>query len=338
MPDARFYVSLSPLTVADLASLVGGDVVRGGDRLIQAVAPLALAGAGMVAYLADRKHTAEAGETRAEAAICSPALVDALPPRVAIITSREAQAAWARAAGRLHQARDFDGVAGVHPDAILEEGVVVGPGAVVGARAEIGAGTRIGANTVIGPGVAIGRNCQIGSNVSIHFALLGDRIHILAGARIGETGFGAAQSSEGPVDIPQLGRVILQDGVTIGANSCVDRGGYGDTVLGENTKVDNLVMIGHNCQLGRNCLIAAHTGISGSVIVGDNAIFGGKAGVGDHLSIGEGARVAAGAGVLQNVAPGETVSGYPARPLRQFLRETVWLSKQAARRKGQDHE
>ena len=136
------------------------------------------------------------------------------------------------------------------------------------------------------------------------------------------------------MDIPQLGRVILQDGVTVGANSCIDRGAYDDTVIGENTKIDNLVMVGHNCVIGRNCLLVANTGISGSVTVGDNVIFGGKAGIGDHITIGDGARVAAGAGVLANVPAGETWSGYPARPIRQFLRETVWLAKQASSKKA----
>ena len=183
---------------------------------------------------------------------------------------------------------------------------------------------------VIGPGVQIGRDCRIGPHASIGFALIGDRVRILAGARIGEPGFGAAWSKDGPVDIPQLGRVILQDGVTVGANTCIDRGAYADTVIGENSKIDNLVQIGHNCIIGRNALMAAHTGISGSVTVGDNVMFGGRAGVGDHITIGEGARIAAGGGVLADVPAGETWSGYPAKPIRQSLREAVWLAKQAA--------
>ena len=215
-------------------------------------------------------------------------------------------------------------------EAAEDDTVVVEPGVVLGEGVRIGRGTRIGANTVIGPGVQIGRDCVIGANASIAFALIGDRVKLYAGVRIGEAGFGAAGSRTGPVDIPQLGRVILQDGVTVGANSCIDRGAYDDTVIGENSKIDNLVMIAHNCVIGRNCLLAAHTGISGTVTVGDGVIFGGKAGVGDHIAIGEGARVAAGAGVLADIPPGETWSGYPAKPIRQFLRETVWVSKQAS--------
>jgi UDP-3-O-[3-hydroxymyristoyl] glucosamine N-acyltransferase len=223
-------------------------------------------------------------------------------------------------------------------DVCEDDTVVLEPGVVIGHGARIGRGTRIGANTVVGPGVQIGRDCAIGSGVTIGFALLGDRVKIYAGARIGEAGFGAAGAASGPVDVPQLGRVILQDGVTVGANTCIDRGAYGDTVVGENTKIDNLVQIAHNCIIGRNCLIAAHTGISGSVTVGDNVMFGGKAGIGDHLTIGRDARVAGGAGVLANIPPGETWSGYPAKPIRQFLREAVWIARQVGRRKGEASE
>jgi UDP-3-O-[3-hydroxymyristoyl] glucosamine N-acyltransferase len=205
-----------------------------------------------------------------------------------------------------------------------------GPGVVVGTGARVGRGSRIGPNTVIGPGVQIGRDCIIGANVSLNFALVGDGVKLSSGVRIGEAGFGAAVSADGPVDVPQLGRVVIQDRVTIGANSCVDRGAFDDTVVGEGTKIDNLVMIAHNCVIGRNCLMAAFTGISGSVTVGDRAVFGGRAGVGDHLKIGEGARIAGGAGVLKDVPPGETWSGYPAKPLRESLREAVWLAKQAS--------
>lgn len=334
MPDARFFETLDPLTLDDLAAHIGCGVARRSEVTIAAVAPLGEAGPDAVAFLSDRKHLAVLATTGAGAVILHPDMADRAPEGAALLTSREPQAAWARASMALHRPRDADATPGVHPEARLEDGVSLAAGVVIGAGAEIGRGTRIGANTTIGPGVAIGRDCWIGANVTVGFALIGDRVKLLAGARIGEHGFGAAASSTGPIDIPQLGRVILQDGVTVGANSCIDRGAYGDTVIGENTKIDNLVMIGHNCRIGRNCLIVANTGISGSVTVGDNVIFGGKAGIADHLTIGEGARVAAGAGVLQNVPAGETWSGYPARPLRQFLRETVWLAKQAARKGG----
>ncbi|MFA4893782.1 UDP-3-O-(3-hydroxymyristoyl)glucosamine N-acyltransferase [Brevundimonas sp.] len=329
MPDPRFFDSLPALSVDELAGRIGGETYRGGDRQVSAVAPLASAGPTDVAFLGDRKFQTTLTETRAGCVIVPANALEFIPAGAAVIISGEAQAAWARASMLFHRPVPLDAAAsqGV---AAEDASVVFEPGVVLGKGAQIGRGSRIGANTVIGPGVQIGRDCQIGSNVTVGFALVGDRVKIYSGARIGEQGFGAAGSKSGPVDIPQLGRVILQDGVTVGANSCIDRGAYDDTVIGENTKIDNLVMIGHNCVIGRNCLMAANTGISGSVTVGDNVIFGGKAGIGDHIRIGEGARVAAGAGVLADIPAGETWSGYPAKPIRQFLRETIWLAKQAS--------
>ena len=333
MPDIRFFESLPPLNVAELAEKIGGEALRGGDVVISSVAPLSSADRGAIAFMGDRKFAEALKATKAGCVILHPAAVELAPEGAAIIVSREAQASWAQASLLLHRAVTLDASADL-AEVCEDDSVVIEPGAVIGKGVRIGRGTRIGANTVIGPGVQIGRDCLISPHVSVRFALLGDRVTLLAGSRIGEAGFGAAGSKAGPVDIPQLGRVILQDGVTIGANSTVDRGAYDDTVIGENTKIDNLVLVGHNCQIGRNNLLAGQTGLAGSVTTGDNCIFGGSAGVGDHISIGEGARLAAGAGVLANVPAGETWSGYPAKPLRQFLRETIWLSKQANQRKG----
>lgn len=332
MPDPRFFDSLPALSVAELAGRVGGEVLRGGDRQISAVAPLGSASASDVAFLGDRKFVAALAVTRAGCVILPASAIESAPAGAAVIVSDQPQAAWAYASLALHRPillTSADRDAAAEDDTVVfEPGVVVGPGA------RIGRGTRIGANSVIGPGVQIGRDCVIGNNVSVSFALIGDRVSLFAGVRIGEAGFGAARSKAGPVDVPQLGRVILQDGVTVGANSCIDRGAYDDTVIGENTKIDNLVMIAHNCVIGRNCLLAAFTGISGSCIVGDNVIFGGQAGVGDHIRIGAGARVAGGAGVLADIPAGETWSGYPAKPIRQSLREAVWLAKQTSPKGG----
>ncbi len=333
MPDPRFFETLSSFSVAELAAQIGGEVERGGDRMIASVAPLSSADRGAIAFLGDRNFASALAETKAGCVIVPAEARDAAPSEAAVIVSRTPQAAWAKASLLLHRAVTLD--AAITPDEAAEDdSVVVEPGAILGKGVRIGRGSRIGANSVIAPGVQIGRDCVIGSNVTVGFALIGDRVKLYAGARIGEAGFGATGTAAGAMDIPQLGRVILQDGVTVGANSCIDRGAYDDTVIGENTKIDNLVMVGHNCVIGRNNLMAANTGISGSVTSGDNVIFGGKAGIGDHITIGEGARVAAGAGVLANIPAGETWSGYPARPIRQFLRETIWLAKQASSKKA----
>ena len=336
MPDPRFFEDLGPVPLGELARLAGAELTapEAADRPIRAVAILAQAQADTVTFLSDRKHAAALKAAAAGACFIHPSQAAAAPKGCAALLTPSPQGAYAIAAQRLHRPRLATSRDGVAADARLEEGVVIAPGAVVGSGAQIGRGTVIGANAVIGPGVAIGRDCEISANVTIGFALIGDRVRILAGAVIGEPGFGATVGPKGLIDIPQLGRVIIQDGVTVGANSCVDRGAFDDTVIGENTKIDNLVQIAHNVRIGRNCVMAAHTGISGSVFIGDGAQFGGRAGVADHVTIGDGARVGAAAGVMKDIPPGETWGGMPARPIRQWLRETAWLARMANRKEG----
>lgn len=334
MPDPRFFEDLGPATLGELAGLAGAELAdpKAADRRIRAVAVLAQADADTVTFLSDRRHAPVLQAARAGACFIRAAEAEAVPDRCAALLTPTPQAAYALAANRLHRPRRIVHSAGVAPEARLEEGVVIGPGVVIGAGAQVGRGTVIGANSVIGPGVAIGRDCEISANVTIGFALVGDRVRILAGAVIGEPGFGATPGPAGLIDIPQLGRVIIQDNVTIGANSCVDRGAFEDTQIGENTKIDNQVHIAHNVRVGRNCAMAAYTGISGSVTIGDGVQFGGRAGVADHVTIGDGARIGAASGVMKDVPPGETWGGMPARPMRQWHRETAWLARMASRK------
>jgi len=335
MPDPRFFEDLGPVRLGELATLTGAALADAGagERLVGRVAVLTHAGPEAITFLADRKYAQALAEARPGACFLPPGMEGFAPEGCVVLTTPTPQAAYALAAQRLHRPRAA-GTEAMAADAALEEGVVLGPGAVVGPAAQIGRGTRIGANTVIGPGVAIGRDCDIAPNVTIGFALIGDRVKVLAGARIGEPGFGATAGLKGLIDIPQLGRVIIQDGVSIGANTTIDRGAFDDTVIGENTKIDNLVQIAHNVRVGRNCVMAAHTGISGSVTIGDGAQFGGRAGVADHVTIGAGARVGAAAGVMKDIPAGETWGGMPARPIRHWLKETAWLARMAHRRAG----
>jgi UDP-3-O-[3-hydroxymyristoyl] glucosamine N-acyltransferase len=327
MIDPRFYETLGPVTVRALApsAEIGGD----SERLVSGAAPADRAGPHDLCY-----YEAKAGvvlTTAPAACIVTPAMAHLAPNASTLILSDRPRALFARLVPSIVRPRTFPaGAAPIDPTAMIEEGVKLGPGAVIGAEARIGAGADIGPNAVIGPGVTIGRRTRVGPGACLFFALVGDDVTILAGAVIGEQGFGVAGDASGPVDVPHLGRVIIQDRVTVGANSTIDRGVFDDTIIGEGAKLDNLCHVAHNVTVGRGVLIAAFAGISGSTTIGDGVTMGGRVGVADHRTIGAGATLAGGSAVFQDVPPGEVWSGYPAKPLRKWLRETAWVSRKAA--------
>ena len=337
MADPRFYDNRGPISLSELCHLADVPLPAGcdGAAKIHDVAGLAQAGPQHLSFYAGRRTRTDFDSTKAgwcfvpaNATIAAPTATKPLPaPSVSL-----AFAAAARAFYPEHEILAVDQSEPVHPTARLGEGVVLAPGVVVGPNTEIGRGTRIGPNCHIGRGVAIGRNCQIGSNVSIAFAFLGDEVVVQSGASIGGSGFGFASGPAGHVKIPQLGRVVVQDRVEIGANTAIDRGTLADTVVGEGTKIDNLVQIGHNTRIGRNCIIVSQVGLSGSVTVKDHAVLGGKTGVADHVTIGEGTRVAAMSGIMHDLPDGKEYAGVPARPAREFFREVATLSRLAKRR------
>jgi UDP-3-O-[3-hydroxymyristoyl] glucosamine N-acyltransferase len=235
----------------------------------------------------------------------------------------------------------------VHPSAVIEQGARVDPTAeieafvTIGRGAQIGAGTRVGAGSTVGAGVAIGDHCVLHPRVSIYDRVtIGARCIIHAGAVIGADGFGFEMAdigfSNGPAwgKVPQVGTVTVGDDVEIGANSCIDRSTLGATVIGDGTKLDNMVHIGHNCRIGRHVVIAAQTGLAGGVTIGDYAVVGGQVGVGDKARIESKAIIGSGAGILTSkiVRAGEPVWGTPARPLRQYLEQLATLARLAKRR------
>lgn len=327
MPDRRFFEHTGPVSLADLAARAGFVLSdeRASGLMIETASPLAKADGGAISYLSDRRYLEDLRQTRASAVFISEKLAEHAPAGAAVIVTGEPQAAWSRVAALLHPAIGLRNDQPIHPEARLEDGVYLAPGVTVGQGARIGSNTRVGANCAIGPGVAIGRDCVIGANTTIEFALIGDRVAVAAGAVIGSAGFGVAAGATGLVDIPQLGRVILQDGVSIGANTTIDRGAWDDTIIGENTKLDNQVQIAHNVVMGRNCVMAAHCGISGSVTFGDNVQCGGDVGIKDHVRIGNNVQLAARSGVMRDIADGEIVGGSPAQPIKEWMREIAWV-------------
>jgi UDP-3-O-[3-hydroxymyristoyl] glucosamine N-acyltransferase len=199
---------------------------------------------------------------------------------------------------------------------------------VIGPRAEIGAGTVVSANVVIGPEVRIGRDCAIGAGSTITHALIGDRVIIHPGCHIGQDGFGYLSSAQGHVKVPQVGRVVIHDDVEIGAGTAIDRGGIRDTVIGEGTKIDNMVQIGHNVVIGRHCIIVAQSGLSGSVTLEDFVVLAARVGIHPHVTVGKGAELAARSSVMRDVPRGARWGGFPnAKPIKQFFREIAMLER-----------
>jgi UDP-3-O-[3-hydroxymyristoyl] glucosamine N-acyltransferase len=333
MADPRFFKVAGPFTVGDLAAITAATPAEGTDleRLVHDVAPLDVAGPEHLSFLDNRKYVDAFAASRAGVCLVHPDLAGRAPAGMAILVSRTPYKAYALAAQAFYPAPAPS--AGIHPSAIVDataeigEGCEIGAGAVIGAGVSLGPGCRVEPNAVIGENVRIGAGSRIGACASLSHCLIGERVVIYPGARIGQDGFGFAMDASGHVRVPQLGRVIVEDDVEIGANTTIDRGAGPDTVIGRGSMIDNLVQIGHNVTLGPGCVVVAQAGISGSSKLGHHAVLAAQAGVAGHLTIGPGARIAAQSGVMKDVAAGEEVCGAPAVPIRQFFRQVATLTR-----------
>ena len=318
-------------TLEDLARAVGGRVEGRGDVAIEAIRPLDGATGSDLTFLAHPRYRA-AAERSAAAAILVPE-GQRLPGKNLLVVDNP-YLALARLMGLLAAGGEAAPVrreAHLGADARLGRDVSLGAGVVIGDRSRIGERTRIGAGTVIGDEVVIGTEARLHANVTIYPGCrLGDRVAIHGGAVIGSDGFGYAVDQGVYHKIPQLGDVVIEDDVEIGANTTVDRATFGTTRIGRGTKIDNLVQVGHNCRIGAHCAVVAQVGLSGSVTVGDGVEFGGQAGSVGHLTIGAGARIGARAVVTGDVAPGAYVMGHPA------IDHRIWKRAQAAWRRLPD--
>ncbi|MEO7098472.1 MAG: UDP-3-O-(3-hydroxymyristoyl)glucosamine N-acyltransferase [Luteolibacter sp.] len=315
------------LTLSELAQWIDGDIIRGGlDLSLTGMAALDAATPHDVSFLGNEKYHAQFLTTRAAAVIVPRGVTDG-PENTALIAVDNPSLAFAVVVRHFAAAtRKF--TPGVHPTAFVDPSATLDPtkvrvqaGAVVMAGATVGDGSDIGPNSVIGDDVTLGRDCRIMANASIRErCTLGDRVILQPGAVIGSDGYGYEFSQGRHVKIDQVGIVEIHDDVEIGANSTIDRARFGKTIIGEGTKIDNLVQIGHNVVMGKHCLIVAQVGLSGSSIYGDNVTIGGQAGVGGHVTVGSNVMLAARSGVTVNLASDTIYAGKPAQPFREEMK------------------
>jgi UDP-3-O-[3-hydroxymyristoyl] glucosamine N-acyltransferase len=352
MTEPFFFDRGRGLTVREIAGLTGATPAAGADldRRITGIAALDRAAPDDLAFLDKPKYVAQLAASSAGVCLTTERFAKRAPGHVSVLCVAQPYRAFVEVTralfpdavrpSSLFEARGTVPGAFVHRTARLESGVIVDPGAVIGPRAEIGTGTVINAGAVIGPKVRIGRQCAIGANASITNSLIGDRVVVHPGCAIGQDGFGYLMGANGHHKVLQIGRVILQDDVEIGAGTTIDRGANRDTVIGEGTKIDNLVQIGHNVSIGRHCIIVSQCGISGSVVIEDHVILAGQVGLPDNVTIGEGAMIGAKSGVISDVPPGQKWFGYPAMRGREYLRSLTtlrrWVSEDAAARDSDD--
>lgn len=335
MADLRFYKRKGPFTLAELA-VYGQCELRRVDPalLIEDVAPLNEAEGACIGVFHTMKYEEHLKNTKAAACILSADMAEKAPNHLALLISKSPSRSYALIASAFYPPEKGEGdispTAMIHPTAKLGKGIVIGHMAVIGPQAVLGDYVQVGPLSVIGESVTIGENTIIGDHVSLSHAFVGNHVHIKPGARIGQSGFGFFMELEdtgGYLPIPQLGRVIIQDYVEIGANTTVDRGSGSDTVIGRGTRIDNLVQIGHNVQFGKGCVMVAQSGVAGSTKFGDYVAAGGQAGFTDHLQVGSGARIGAQCGIMRDVEEREVLVGSPAMPPKEFYRQIVVLKR-----------
>ena len=335
----QFFSQPSGMTVAEIVALTGAKPRDGAqlDGRMSGIAALDRARGTDVVFMDRAKFVGRLKDTHAGVCLTTERFAESAPAAINVLLTPEPFRDFVAVACKLypHSLRPgsmfgSSGVADgavVHPTAQIEDGVTIDPGAVIGPGASIGEGSVIGATAVIGPNVQIGRNCSVGAGTALMHTLVGDNVILHGGSHIGQDGFRYHMTGKGHVKVPQLGRVIIQNDVEIGAACTIDRGGIGDTVIGEGTKIDNLVHLAHNVIIGRHCVIAGQCGIAGSTTLGDFVVLGGQVGIADHVVIGDQAAIGAKSGVMSNVPSGERWLGFPARPGREFLRAAAALRK-----------
>lgn len=333
MTDPRFFHRAGPFSLGDIARHIGAAPPddESARLMIDDIAALETAGPTEISVFNDARYRPALAATRAGAIVSSRDLARHARGDLRLLVTAEPRLAYAQIGHLFYPRPSLEhGIAAsahIHPSARIGEGSQIDAGALIGRDVEIGARCHIAGNVTLATGVVLGDDCRVEANSAISYAMIGARVEIATGVSIGGRGFGFVPGPTGLVRMLQLGRVIIEDDVEIGANCAIDRGATGDTVIGAGTVLDNLVHIGHNVRLGRHCIICGQVGIAGSTTVGDGVMMGGQVGVADHLTIGAGARIAAKSGVMRDVPPGMTIGGFPAMEIRQWHRQTMGLAR-----------
>jgi len=334
-----FYKQSTSLTLANIAASTKARLVDASraDHVITGVASLDEAGPHHLTFFENVRYADQLARTHAGAVLISETYKGEIPAHVAVLRAKRPFAAFVELTCELQPdalwpASGFD-VSGIseqaiiHPTAVLEDDVTVDPLAVIGPDVEIGSGTLIGSGAVIAAGVKIGRDCNIGAGSVLQFTLIGNNVLVHPGCKFGQDGFGFVFGRDKHIKVPQTGRVLIQNDVEVGAGTTIDRGSLRDTVIGEGTKIDNQVQIGHNVTIGRHCVIAAKCGLAGSLTIGDNVALGAMVGLNNHITIGDGAQVTAMSGVKDSIPPRGRWGGVFAKPTKQWFRELLALER-----------
>ncbi|MEQ9446040.1 MAG: UDP-3-O-(3-hydroxymyristoyl)glucosamine N-acyltransferase [Rhodospirillaceae bacterium] len=346
MPDSRFFQRTGPFRAREIADWVGATCFKDGnlDRLVEDISDLGEAGPGHLSYLSGADYIDQAATSSCGVCLTTETLAECAPPSAVILLVTDPQSAFATAADKFYapkpapltKCKPSESGAMIDDSAQLGVDVILDVGCVVGANVHIGARTRIGPGATIGAGVVIGENCDIGANVSLMCCLISDDVIIHPGARIGQDGFGFVfdSTAQRHRKIPQLGRAIIKEDVEIGANTTIDRGALGDTIIGSGCRIDNQVQIAHNVVLGARCIVVSQVGISGSCQIGDDVVLAGQVGLADHVKVGSKAQVAAKSGVMRDIEQEQVVMGYPAKPIREFWRDVAAIGRLSKRKKS----
>ena len=338
MADPKFFSKSKKLTLDKISKLTKISLPESVNkkRVFVDISTLDTASQDNVSFLDNKNYINQFKKSKAGACFFKKDFENIAPRNMVPLITQNPYHSFAIIANAFYPMKDI--TAGTHPKAHIESSakyddtVQIAPGAVVSNDVVIGSNCLIGANTVILSGVVIGDNTIIDPNCTIAYSIIGSNVKIHNGVRIGQDGFGFAQNENINLKMPQLGRVLIKDSVEIGSNCSIDRGTGPDTIIGEGTKLDNLVQIGHNAVLGKNCIIVAQSGISGSTQIGNNVIIGGQVGIAGHLKIGNNVRIAAKSGVMKNIEDGMTVGGIPSVPIKDWHRQTIILKQLTKRR------